>query len=217
MKKTIVVTLGYSEWPVVSSLLKHGLEKGDKITAVVPSKTDARSQSAINEIKNFLSKFATDVELEIFSVNVHDFDKAVSQLIKFIRKEKEEGRNLYVNLSGGMRVLILEVFTALILSGVTDLVAELVTEDKSEVVFPSLWSLNLFSYLDRLDFQILSLASNEQNIIAIAKAVRKPVSTVYRRVVAMEKNGLVRTVKKDRMRKVVLTPLGRIISDSHVS
>ncbi|MEM0441392.1 MAG: CRISPR-associated CARF protein Csa3 [Candidatus Caldarchaeum sp.] len=217
MKKTIVVTLGYSEWPVVSSLLKHGLEKGDKITAVVPSKTDARSQSAINEIKNFLSKFATDVELEIFSVNVHDFDKAVSQLMKFIRKEKEEGRNLYVNLSGGMRVLILEVFTALILSGVTDLVAELVTEDKSEVVFPSLWSLNLFSYLDRLDFQILSLASNEQNIIAIAKAVRKPVSTVYRRVVAMEKNGLVRTVKKDRMRKVVLTPLGRIISDSHVS
>lgn len=217
MKKTIAVTLGYSEWPVVSSLLKHGLEKGDKITAIVPSKSDSRSHAAINEIKNFLSKFAAEVELDVFSVNVHDFDKAVGQLLKFIRREKQEGRSLFVNLSGGMRILILEVFTAMILSGVTDLVAELVTEDKNEIVFPSLWSLNLFSFLDRLDFQILSSAASGQSVVTIAKTVKKPVSTVYRRIVAMEKNGLLRTVKKERTRLVALTPLGRIICESHVS
>ncbi|MEM2993024.1 MAG: hypothetical protein QW467_07130, partial [Candidatus Caldarchaeum sp.] len=46
MRKTIMVTLGYTEWPVVSSLVKHGLESGDRIPAdgqlleVVDMKTD---------------------------------------------------------------------------------------------------------------------------------------------------------------------------------
>ncbi|MEM2986281.1 MAG: hypothetical protein QXZ71_04415, partial [Candidatus Caldarchaeum sp.] len=94
MRKTIMVTLGYTEWPVVSSLVKHGLESGDRIVTIIPSKSDARSAAAIQEIRNFLSKFSPGVSLEVLTVDVTKFEQAVATVLKRLFKEKKEGRNV---------------------------------------------------------------------------------------------------------------------------
>ncbi|BAJ50848.1 CRISPR-associated protein, Cas3 family [Candidatus Caldarchaeum subterraneum] len=211
MRKTIMVTLGYTEWPVVSSLVKHGLEPGDRIVTIVPSKSDARSSAAIQEIRNFLSKFSPGVSLEVLTVDVVKFEQAVATVLKRLFKEKKEGRNVIVNLSGGMRILILEAYTALVLWGAGAAVSEIVTEDKQELVLPTLSTVGVFSLLKESDFRVLEAAKNSESVVALAKTARLPLATAYRRVVALEKMGLLSTVKRDRVRTVSLTALGRVV------
>uniref|UniRef100_A0A7C4DZF1 CRISPR locus-related DNA-binding protein n=1 Tax=Caldiarchaeum subterraneum TaxID=311458 RepID=A0A7C4DZF1_CALS0 len=210
MRKTIMVTLGYTEWPVVSSLVKHGLESGDRIVTIIPSKSDARSAAAIQEIRNFLSKFSPGVSLEVLTVDVTKFEQAVATVLKRLFKEKKEGRNVIVNLSGGMRILILETYTALLLSG-SAAVSEIVTEDKQELALPSLSTVSVLSLLKESDLRVLEAAKNSESVVALAKTARLPLATAYRRVVALEKMGLLATVKRDRVRTVSLTALGRVI------
>ncbi|MEM1941003.1 MAG: CRISPR-associated CARF protein Csa3 [Candidatus Caldarchaeum sp.] len=210
MRKTIMVTLGYTEWPVVSSLVKHGLESGDRIVTIVPLKSDARSAAAIQEIRNFLSKFSPGVSLEVLTVDVIKFEQAVATVLKRLFKEKKEGRNVIVNLSGGMRILILETYTALLLSG-SAAVSEIVTEDKQELALPSLSTVSVLSLLKESDLRVLEAAKNSESVVALAKTARLPLATAYRRVVALEKMGLLATVKRDRVRTVSLTALGRVI------
>lgn len=206
-----MVTLGYTEWPVVSSLVKHGLEPGDRIVTIVPSKSDARSSAAIQEIRNFLSKFSPGVSLEVLTVDVVKFEQAVATILKRLFKEKKEGRNVIVNLSGGMRILILEAYTALVLSGAGAAVSEIVTEDKQELVLPTLSTVGVFSLLKESDLRVLEAAKNSESVVALAKIARLPLATAYRRVVALEKMGLLSTVKRDRVRTVSLTALGRVV------
>ncbi|MDJ0271871.1 MAG: CRISPR-associated CARF protein Csa3 [Candidatus Caldarchaeum sp.] len=210
MRKTIMVTLGYTEWPVVSSLVKHGLESGDRIVTIIPSKSDARSAAAIQEIRNFLSKFSPGVSLEVLTVDVTKFEQAVATVLKRLFKEKKEGRNVIVNLSGGMRILILETYTALLLSG-SAAVSEIVTEDKQELALPSLSTVSVLSLLKESDLRVLEAAKNSESVVALAKTARLPLATAYRRVVALEKMGLLATVKRDRVRTVSLTALGRVV------
>ncbi len=205
-----MVTLGYTEWPVVSSLVKHGLESGDRIVTIVPLKSDARSAAAIQEIRNFLSKFSPGVSLEVLTVDVIKFEQAVATVLKRLFKEKKEGRNVIVNLSGGMRILILETYTALLLSG-SAAVSEIVTEDKQELALPSLSTVSVLSLLKESDLRVLEAAKNSESVVALAKTARLPLATAYRRVVALEKMGLLATVKRDRVRTVSLTALGRVI------
>jgi len=205
-----MVTLGYTEWPVVSSLVKHGLESGDRIVTIIPSKSDARSAAAIQEIRNFLSKFSPGVSLEVLTVDVTKFEQAVATVLKRLFKEKKEGRNVIVNLSGGMRILILETYTALLLSG-SAAVSEIVTEDKQELALPSLSTVSVLSLLKESDLRVLEAAKNSESVVALAKTARLPLATAYRRVVALEKMGLLATVKRDRVRTVSLTALGRVI------
>ncbi len=205
-----MVTLGYTEWPVVSSLVKHGLESGDRIVTIIPSKSDARSAAAIQEIRNFLSKFSPGVSLEVLTVDVTKFEQAVATVLKRLFKEKKEGRNVIVNLSGGMRILILETYTALLLSG-SAAVSEIVTEDKQELALPSLSTVSVLSLLKESDLRVLEAAKNSESVVALAKTARLPLATAYRRVVALEKMGLLATVKRDRVRTVSLTALGRVV------
>ncbi|MDW7978136.1 MAG: CRISPR-associated CARF protein Csa3 [Candidatus Caldarchaeum sp.] len=211
--KTIFVTIGFTEWPVVSSLIKNGLAANDRVVTIVPMKSDPRSQTTLQEIRVFLSKFAPDVVLETLAVEVRSFEEAVSAILARMVKEKQERRKVVVNLSGGMRVLILETYVAMVLSGSTDAVAEIMTEDKHELVLPNLLTVDFHAFLKEIDFKILHVLRNGQSILDVAKAVRKPVSTTYRRVVGLEKIGVLRTFKHNRVRHVELTALGKIIRD----
>lgn len=208
------MTLGYTEWPVVSSLLKHGLEHGDKVATVIPSRSDPRSQATLSEIRSFLSKFVVDVELESVPVDVHDFEKSVITLVGYLRKETARGRRLVVNLSGGMKILVLEVFTALFLSHVENVQAEIITEDKVEVSLPALWRTGSVGMLRDTDLRILELCMRSQNVVSIAKGLKKPVSTTYRWVRRLERAGFVQTIKRDRGRFVHITGLGRIVFEA---
>ncbi|MEM2986417.1 MAG: hypothetical protein QXZ71_05115, partial [Candidatus Caldarchaeum sp.] len=115
-----------------------------------------------------------------------------------------------VNLSGGMRILILETYTALLLSG-SAAVSEIVTEDKQELALPSLSTVSVLSLLKESDLRVLEAAKNSESVVALAKTARLPLATAYRRVVALEKMGLLATVKRDRVRTVSLTALGRVV------
>ncbi|MEM0010519.1 MAG: hypothetical protein QXT84_02365, partial [Candidatus Bathyarchaeia archaeon] len=137
--KTFIATIGWTEWPIASAITKHGLYEGDKIILLSPEKKDERSMAAVNEVKHFVSKFVPFVEVSEVSVPVHSPSDAILLLARLFIKESSS-RDLIVNLSGGMRILVLETLIALTLIHIENLVLELQTEDKVDVQLPILWN-----------------------------------------------------------------------------
>jgi len=209
--KTFIATLGWTEWPVASAIIKHGLSKGDKILLLTPEKKDNRSRVAISEVKNFVSKFASSVEVSEFPVPIHDPAESIIVLAKLIGKEAKEGRNLIVNLSGGMRILVLETVLALSLLNVENLVLELQTEDKVELRLPRTWEVpQEFSEPEARALKILG--EKAASLSDLAKMLRVSVATAYRVVRDLEARGAVSSKKIGKERSIELTEKGRIVS-----
>jgi CRISPR locus-related DNA-binding protein len=208
--KTFIATLGWTEWPVASAIIKHGLSKGDRIILFTPEKKDDRSKVAVNEVKNFVSKFAPSVEVSEVPVPVHDPARGIIVLAGLIGKEAGEGRDLVVNLSGGMRVLVLETILALSLLHVGNLVLELQTEDKVELRLPRIWEVpqELSGHEARA---IKALGEKSASLSDLAKALRISVATAHRLLKRLEARDAVLSKKVGKERIMELTEKGRIL------
>ncbi|MEM2930752.1 MAG: hypothetical protein QW797_07845, partial [Thermoproteota archaeon] len=87
--KTFIATIGWTEWPVASAIIKHGLSKGDKIILLSPEKRDDRSRATINEVKHFVAKFVSSAEVSEVSIPIHSPSEAIPLIAKLV---SEEGR-----------------------------------------------------------------------------------------------------------------------------
>jgi len=112
--KAVVLTLGFEEKFAVRTLVRRGLEPGDKVVLITGPIID-KTLKAINYLKNFLEYFE-DVELEVFEVKeVHDFISACKKIMDKLMELTLIYDEIYMNLSGGMRALIIEAYTAYLL------------------------------------------------------------------------------------------------------
>jgi CRISPR-associated protein Csa3 len=209
--KTFIATIGWTEWPIASAIIKHGLSKGDKIVLLSPEKRDDRSRVAVNEVKNFVSKFASSVEVSEVPVPVHNPAEGIFVLARLIEKEAKEGRDLVVNLSGGMRILVLEMVLALSLLCVENLVLELQTEDKVELRLPRIWEVpQEFSEPEVRTLKILR--EKAVSLSNLAKMLKVSVATAHRVVKRLEARDAVSSKKVGKERSIELTEKGRILS-----
>jgi CRISPR-associated protein Csa3 len=211
--RTFIATIGWTEWPIASALLKHGLSKGDKIILFSPEKKDERSREAINEVKSFVSRFAPDVDVSDIPVPVHDPAEAITILAKQISGEAKEGRKLIVNLSGGMRALVVEVLLALTLLRIDDLALEIRTEDKVDLNIPKVWEPH--PDLTREEIEVLKMLARggSLSLSDIAKKLRISVATTHRILRRMEDGGALISKRIGKERIAELTPKGEIISE----
>jgi DNA-binding MarR family transcriptional regulator len=183
--KTFVATLGWTEWPVASAIIKHGLSEGDRIILFTPEKRDDRSKVAVNEVKNLVSKFAPSVEVSEVPVPVHDPAR-------------------------GMRALVLETILALSLLHVGNLVLELQTEDEVELRLPRIWEVpqELSGHEARA---IKALGEKSASLSGLAKALRISVATAHRLLKRLEARDAVLSKKVGKERVMELTEKGRIL------
>ncbi|MEM2930783.1 MAG: CRISPR-associated CARF protein Csa3 [Thermoproteota archaeon] len=208
--KTFIATIGWTEWPIASAIIKHGLSKGDKIILLSPEKRDDRSRATINEVKHFVAKFVSSAEVSEVSIPIHSPSEAIPLIAKLV-SEEGRGRDLIVNLSGGMRILVLETLLALTLIHVENLVLELQTEDKVDVQLPILWRpVENLSSPARKTLKILG-EREPVSLSDLASGLRVSVATAHRLLKSLEENSIVSSKKVGKERIMELTPKGRIL------
>ena len=209
--KTLIATLGWVEWSIVSAILRHGLSKGDKILLLLPEKKDEKSRKAIEEVKNFVSKYVPMVSVLEVIVPIYNPTEAISTLVKTIMEEVKEKRELIVNLSGGMRTLILETLLALTMLKVESLTLELQTEDKVDLQLPKTWEApHILSSREIRIFKVIE----EKGLLSLsrlAKALKLPIATVHRIVEQFENKGFIASKRVGKERTIELTEKGRIM------
>ncbi|HIE14621.1 TPA: CRISPR locus-related DNA-binding protein [Candidatus Bathyarchaeota archaeon] len=120
MAKTFVSTLGFTESLVLAPIIKLGLNKDDKLIILIPGGLDCedRIENTLRKLRDMLNAISGRVfNMRTVSIPVGDFAESVRLIRRLIVDEAEkEDRIVYMNVSGGMRALTIEAYTAALLS-----------------------------------------------------------------------------------------------------
>jgi CRISPR locus-related DNA-binding protein len=201
MSKSIIVTFGWTESPVIGAVVRHGLEPGDRIILLKPVNGDERSEKAVNDLKAFIRNIS-GVELAEEEINVNDFVNAVIS-IKRILESEGMGRNIIVNLSGGMRILVLATYLAALFTKNARL--EIESENKKfRTLLPSI-DMAQISRLKSNHIKLLSLLQLFKGVCSVKdlmNASKLSRSTFYACIKNLKKMGLVEEAGKRGLLKI---------------
>lgn len=214
INKTIFVTFGWTESPAISSILRHGLSGGDRITLITLERRDERSEAALRDLKAFITNYARDIEISELRVNVDD---PVTSIFKLKRAlEEEKGRKCIVNLSGGMRAIVLFTYIASLLTEHPDVTVELETEDKRAVIeVPKLKLTDLIEVekLSHLSREIMKeLLVGPLKATELREKLKAVPSTFHYAQEELLKRGYIVRERKDKTYILRLTPRGKLLA-----
>ena len=196
--KSFIITLGWTEAPTLTSISKHGLDCGDRVILLTPERRDKGAEAAISRIKSLVSLIKGGIEVLELPLPIERFEDAVMKITRVIRSAAEQGHYVIMNLSGGMRLLVIEALMAALLSNVQDLTVEIQTEDgRFDITIPLIIKPSfILSPIQRLILK--SLKNREASITELSRDLGKPISTVYRLVKKLSDEGFVELEKRGR-------------------
>jgi len=205
MVRLLISTLGFEEAFPIRFLMRNSPSKGDVILIVMPYSRDERSARAYFELSKFASNYLQEVKLEKVEVpvaNVYQSIMMISSKIKSLNATEA-----VVNLSGGMRLLVIETLVAvkMVLSNKAKIELEL--EDRREVVAmtPSILDLKIPTQQHVKILKAMKELGVSVSITNIARLLKAPRSSIYKELKRMEKEGL---VTKDESGRFALTEWG---------
>ncbi len=206
MGVALIITLGFDEKFCYRAVLRHGISDGDAIYLITAG-NDERVMKAYEAIRSFVSTSFRDVSVELIKVPT-DFVRGVKLLVDLFRRIDSP---TIVNLSGGMRILALMTFAALVISG-REAEVEIELEDFSGVVsIPRQLIAMLAAKLSEEKRELLrTLVGREMEAREIAERLGKDVTTVRRHVRALSELGLVKVVKRKPL-TVTATELAELV------
>jgi len=185
-----IITLGFDEKFAIRFLLRHGIKREDKVLIILPDdlNNNQKVQNALNNILSLLDNLVKKENISILEVNVKD--SVLTSVKKIKQKILESGENsIYANLSGGMRVLVLLVVSALLLLKNLDVRVEVEFEN-----FEGYTEIPIKAFLvpenDRW-VKILKSIYNGCGIRETAKNLGLSPATVSREVKKLQELGLV--------------------------
>jgi CRISPR locus-related DNA-binding protein len=210
--KSFFITLGWTEGPALTALTKHGLAEDDRVILLISDSGDEGSLAAVSNIRAIINRISNKIEIEELQIPIARFEEAVSIILKKMRGEKTNNRSLIINLSGGMRILIVETLIASMILGAEDIHLEIQSEDKKVLIeIPHLWEH--MPRLTRPQVEMLkNLTKRSISVSELAEDLKLPISTTYRLLLEMERGGLVKTEKLGRERIAHPTMRGRLIA-----
>ena len=136
MAKVVLLTLGFEEKFAVRALVRRGLEVGDLVVLITGPIID-KVAKAINYVKEFL-KYFEGIDIQVFEVSeVHEFTQAISKIKGLIKELLDKYEYMIINLSSGIRALVVEVLmaTTLLPRELKErIIVELDTEDGKAIV-----------------------------------------------------------------------------------
>ncbi len=208
----IAFTFGFDERFAIRALVRHQVGGEDKVVVITPKdRLDQRAENALNSLSDFVKKYLSGPGVVVVDVEVSDFTKAIIELVRVYRSWTT--RPIILNLSGGMRALILESIVAAIMSGI-DMKIEVEGEDGSFVTDFDVSVVNL-AEIDLLERTILKVISQvETSITKLAKITELSRSTVWRKVRRLTRLNLVELsdrVSPGEKSKLKITNKGRLI------
>jgi len=207
--KTLVATFGWADKHVISSLIKYGFEENDKLILLIPQNQDKRSRESIEDLKRFLEKYSK-IKITELQVNLNSFEGAILKIIDILSRECLG--EVVINLSGGMRALILITYIAtLLIPNINKIEVQL--EDGSGSL--NLPSININSFLkigERMKFVLQTLLDGEKSLTEIAKKANMHLSSTHRILIKLAGIGLAVRSKRGRIAIWKLTPLGMLFT-----
>lgn len=213
MRKLIVATIGFEEKFTIRTITRHGLDKNDKVLLLTGPPTE-KSMTAINLVREFITKYySKDVTLIIKEIPVHNFYNAIHTIKESIMKEAKGVISIIVNLSGGMRILIIETLLALAILNMKNIIVEIETEDSSTIVTIPSEILSIKPQIRKRHAEILQILAQAQEPLTVKTIAEKlgiDDSTMRRHLLKLRKMKLIET-KKTKPLLIQLSPLAKLL------
>jgi len=186
----IVFTFGFDEKFAIRSLLRRSVGGNDEVVVLIPSnRPDERSEKALAALDDFVSRYVNGKGVKKYEIEIDNLYVAVPRIAGLFRSWAK--RPIILNLSGGMRLLIIETLIAAIYCGIPIRV-ELETEDGK--TFAEFETHHLHPVqLDWLDVEIMKiLEGNRMSLRVIAEALRVSRPTAWRHIKKLSESGFVK-------------------------
>ncbi|MGB9622230.1 MAG: CRISPR-associated CARF protein Csa3 [Candidatus Bathyarchaeia archaeon] len=214
MRKLIVATIGFEEKFMIRAITRHGLDRGDQILLLTGPSTE-KSMNTVNLIRGFITKYYDkDVVVHVKEVPVNDFLASVLAIKQSINERSKESVDVIVNLSGGMRILVIATLLALATLNLRNVLIEIETEDYSSIVnIPAEILLLGRPKLSRRLLDILRILIESQEPLSvneIAEKLQRDASTIRRHLIKLRKMKLVEA-KKPKPLILQPSPLARLL------
>ncbi|RLF11945.1 MAG: hypothetical protein DRJ69_01375 [Thermoprotei archaeon] len=205
MVRLLISTLGFEEAFPIRFLMRNSPSRGDVILIVMPYSKDERSARAYFELSKFTSNYLQEVKLEKIEVPVANVHQSIVMIISKIKALNAS--EAVVNLSGGMRLLIIETLIAVKMVLGNRAKLELELEDRRETVSmtPSILDLKMPTQYQVDILKAMKELGVKASITSIAEVLKAPRSSIYKELKRMEKEGL---VTRDETGKFTLTEWG---------
>ncbi len=209
---TLVATVGFDEKFVIRAIMRH-VDSLEKVYLITATPVEERVRKAVRLIEEFINKILKEpdkeIKLEVVETDLRDFFGAIAELRKKCFEEDEVANTYVINLSGGMRALILAVLTAFVISGKTGKIEVELENFKGVISFgPELLrEVGLGDY----DKKILrSLAKRgKATYKEILKDTGLPRATLFRILKSLRLRGFINTEIIGRTSYYSLTDVGR--------
>lgn len=191
----LIMTLGFEPGPLIRSVASYNLRIGASIIIFTSSFKDERAERAYLEFKRICDMILKDTSINFqkIEVDLADFVKAVrhvkTMLSKFVDKQ------VAFCFSGGMRALSFAVFVAyLLLEWQHRPNIEVHLEGRSErlTVLPLNEIIKVSITKEKLNILQLLLQHGKLSAGNIAVLMQKDRSTIYRHLVSLLEDGLIR-------------------------
>ena len=196
----IVTTLGFTESFALRGLLKRGIKEKDKVIVVRPSDEVERAVQALEALAMTLEKLGYQRPIEV-KVDVGDFEGSVAKIAARLQ-ELFDGEGIYANLSGGMRLLILEVLLGIIHSGIKAEIEVFSEDGKVSVTFtPSVFQR---PKVRRDELEVLWAFSRTFSVTEASQLISYPKSNVSRKLKNLRDMGLIEGDKLTTLGKIYL-------------
>jgi CRISPR locus-related DNA-binding protein len=213
-RKTLFVTFGWTETHVISSILRYGLSEGDKIVVILPEQHDERSKLALHDLKSFILSYAKNIEINEMHISLEDAINSISKLKNAI--ENEIGRKCIVNLSGGMRAVVILTYLATFFAEHPEIMVELETEDKKRVIeFPEIKpeDLRKFRELPHLAKETIKhLLSGPIEASFLRKKLNLPPSSFHNIQMKLVQMGYIERERVNKFIVLKLTMRGKLLA-----
>ncbi|MEM4889385.1 MAG: CRISPR-associated CARF protein Csa3, partial [Thermosphaera sp.] len=133
----LIFTLGFDEKFALRTIFRRGIKVGDKIIVVMPEKNDPRAEKAYLMLQQIISNSIPGIPIEKITIPSQDFPRAVSLLRKIALSLLRKNGKIVLGLSGGQRIIILQLLAAFLSVGAREVEIEIESEDSSIVAtFP---------------------------------------------------------------------------------
>lgn len=190
--KILILSLGFDERFAIRSILRTGLSSGDKVLIFTAEPIVDKAEKALQIVLEFLKKYFEGVEYEVISIPTKDFERSVSMIGERLMKLKSLGYDVILNLSGGMRSLIIELLVASTLVGLKGVV-EVELENLEGYLSFTVDVLRIRAPLKEEYKSVLNaiIEAGEINLSQLSRKVAMAKSTIHKIVKKMIEEGLV--------------------------
>ena len=199
MKTALICTLGFDEKFAIRSILRNGLSEGDRLVLITVELIE-KVGKAYTTIEKLINTSFEETKVEILELDIDEFTESVKK-VRDVLEECSKYDRIIVNLSGGMRALILIVFYACIIEAKPNLEVEIETEDFESVIRIPSNLIRLPSIMltgDKLEV-LHAIIEGIGNVKELAKKLNKDESTIRRHLSALEELGLIEVTKRKPM------------------